>query len=199
MNNKLILTEYCLLNIDENQIRELSETDVSKPFILKDRLLQKANVKNYNGRIYPREVLMREVQKYSQLVKERRALGELDHPDSPVVELKNVSHLITNIYSDGDDVRGDIEILNTPQGKTLREIILHKVKIGVSSRGLGSLREESNSNIVQDDFELIAFDAVSSPSTPGAYLVTEGRIRNVDKFNGLRSVLYDILKDSYFR
>lgn len=193
MSEKLVITEYCQLELDDELIAEAAKP--TGPLVLKDRLLQKANTKNHNGRIYPHEILMREVSKYSHLVKERRALGELDHPDSPVVELKNVSHLVTNIYTNGDEVRGDIEILNTPAGKTLREIISQKVKIGISSRGLGSLQQESDINIVQDDFELIAFDAVSSPSTPGAYLVTEGALRNVDRFNGLRSVLYDILKE----
>jgi hypothetical protein len=165
--------------------------------IIKDKLLQKANTKNHNGRIYPREVLFREVKKYSVIVKERRALGELDHPDSPIVELKNVSHLITDIYLNEDEVRGTLEILNTPAGRILRDVIQQGVKIGISSRGIGSLQQEAGSNIVQDDFELIAFDAVSSPSTPGAYLV-EGLNKNIDRFNNLRNILHGILKDSYF-
>lgn len=195
--SKLILTEWYALDLEPRIISEAANPNT--PLILKNKILQRANTKNYNGRIYPYEVLMREVKKYSQLVDERRALGELDHPDQAVVELKNVSHLITNINIDGDDVRGDIEVLNTPAGRTLKEIISQKVKIGISSRGLGSLQQESNSDIVQDDFELITFDAVSSPSTQGAYLVTEGLLKSVDKFNNLRSVLHDILKDSYFK
>lgn len=196
MDKKCVITEWYELEIDQSLIKEAMD-DPSKPLVLKDKLLQKANTKNHNGRIYPPEVLFREVKKYSQLVKERRSLGELDHPDSPIVELKNVSHLITDIYERGDEIRGDIEILNTPQGQILRSIVQQGVKIGISSRGVGSLKQEGGTNIVQDDFELIAFDAVSSPSTPGAFLV-ESLQHEVDPYNNLRNILHGILKDSYF-
>jgi hypothetical protein len=196
MNQKMVISEWYALELTPEQLNEASG-DASKPLVLKDKILQKAETKNHNGRIYPSSVLFREVKKYSQLVSERRAMGELDHPDSPIVELKNVSHLITNIYEQGNDIRGDLEILNTPQGQILRSIIQQGVKIGISSRGIGSLQREGESNIVQDDFELIAFDAVSSPSTPGAFLV-EGLQHNVDRFNNLRNILHGILKDSYF-
>lgn len=193
---KCVISEWYELELEPELIEE-AQKDPTKLLVLKDRLLQKANTKNHNGRIYPSEVLFREVNKYKTLVDERRALGELDHPDSPVVELKNVSHLITDIYLQEDEVRGSLEILNTPPGKVLREIIQQGVKIGISSRGIGSLQQEQGSNIVQDDFELIAFDAVSSPSTPGAFLV-EGLDREIDRFNNLRNILHGILKDSYF-
>ena len=193
---KCVISEWYELELSPELLKEAQE-DPSKPLVLKDRLLQKANTKNHNGRIYPREILFREVNKYKTLVDERRALGELDHPDSPVVELKNVSHLVTDIYLREDEVRGSIEILSTPPGRVLKEIIMQGVKIGVSSRGIGSLQNETGTNIVQDDFELIAFDAVSSPSTPGAFLV-EGLDREIDRFNNLRSILHGILKDSYF-
>lgn len=192
----MVITEYYELELDPSLIKEAVENP-NAPLVLTDKLLQKANTKNHNGRIYPQTILFREVKKYSQLVKERRALGELDHPDSPIIELKNVSHLIIDIYERGDEVRGNIEILNTPQGQTLKSIILQGVKIGISSRGIGSLQNERGSNIVQDDFELISFDAVSSPSTPGAFLV-EGIDRKIDRFNNLRNILHGILKDSYF-
>ena len=196
MSQKMVISEWYALDLTSDQLNEAAG-DPNKPLILKDKLLQKANTKNHNGRIYPADVIFREVKKYSQLVNERRALGELDHPDSPIVELKNVSHLVTNIYERGDDIRGDLEILNTPQGKILRSIIQQGVKIGISSRGIGSLQREGETNIVQDDFELIAFDAVSSPSTPGAFLV-ESLQYEVDRYNNLRNVLHGILKDSYF-
>lgn len=197
MNKKCVITEWYELELDKDLIRE-SQENPSKPLIIQDKLLQKANTKNANGRIYPREVLFREVSKYKTMVDERRALGELDHPDSPVVELKNVSHIVTDIYVNEDEVRGTLEILNTPPGRILRDIVEQGVKIGISSRGIGSLQQEDGNNIVQDDFELIAFDAVSSPSTPGAYLV-EGLTREIDRFNNLRNILHGILKDSYFR
>lgn len=193
----MVISEWYELDLDSKIIEE-SKANPNKPLVLVDKLLQKANTKNHNGRIYPPEVLFREVKKYSILVNERRALGELDHPSSPIIELKNVSHLITNIYIRGDDVRGDIEILNTPQGQIMRNIVEQGVKIGISSRGIGSLQKEGETNIVQDDFELIAFDSVSSPSTPGAFLV-EGLQINTDRYSNLRNILHGILKDSYFK
>jgi len=197
MSKKCVITEWFELDVGTEVLEELTKNP-SSPVTLRDKLLQKANIKNHNGRIYPREVLFREVNKYAEFVRDRRALGELDHPDSPIVELKNVSHLITDIYMKGDEVRGHLEILNTPPGQILKSLIQQGVKIGISSRGIGSLQQEADINIVQDDFELIAFDAVSSPSTPGAYLV-EGLRHEVDKFNGLRNILHGILKDSYFK
>jgi len=194
--SKLILTEWYELSLDDQLIQEAK--DSSKPLILRDKVLQKAGVKNANGRVYPKEVLMREMKKYSELVHERRALGELDHPDSPVVELKSVSHIVTEIRAEDGIVRGDLEILNTPQGDILRNLITQNIKIGISSRGIGSLQKEGAIDIVQDDFELIAFDAVSTPSTPGAYLVNESK-NATDEYNGLRNIIYDILGDKYFK
>jgi len=196
MSNKLILTEWYELQLSQEVIEEAKTS--SGPLILKDRILQRANTKNFNGRVYPLPIMEREVKKYNKLVQERRALGELDHPDSPIVELKNVALLITEIHMNGDEVRGTVEILNTPPGNILRNLALQGVRLGVSSRGVGSLRQEGDGDYVEDDFELIAFDAVSSPSTPGAYLVTEGKLNKVDKYNDLRSVLYDINGEDYF-
>ena len=195
MMDKLILTEYYMLDVDDQILKEAAES--SGPLILKDKVLQKSDVKNANGRIYPADLLMREMKKYDELVRERRALGELDHPDSPVVELKSVSHIITEIHETDGVVRGDIEILNTPQGDILRNLIKQNVKVGISSRGIGSLQKEGSVDIVQDDFELIAFDAVSTPSTPGAYLVNESTMPT-DRYNNLRNIVYEILGDKYF-
>lgn len=195
---KMVLTEWYELQLEPSVIEE-AKADPGKPLILKNRILQRSETKNHNGRIYPREILMREVQKYTALVKERRALGELDHPDSPIVELKNACLLVTEIRMDGDEVRGTVEILNTPPGNILKNLALQGVRLGVSSRGVGSLKEDIDGAIVQEDFELIAFDAVSSPSTPGAYLVTEGKLNKVDKYNDLRNVLYDINGEDYFK
>ena len=139
-------------------------------------VLQRAESKNQNGRVYPREVLLKEVQKYSEnQVTERRALGELDHPESSVVNLNNASHNIIEMHWDGDDLLGTVEVLGTPSGNILKELFRSGIKLGISSRGLGSVepvneKEGEDTVEVQPDFELIAFDFVSNPSTHGAFM-----------------------------
>jgi hypothetical protein len=133
---------------------------------------QKSGTKNGNGRIYRKETLQREVENYQKAIKERRSLGELDHPDDSVINLKNASHLITKMWWDGDSVMGKVEVLGTPAGNILKSLVKSGIKLGISSRGLGSVKEESGTTIVEDDFQLICFDMVSEPSTPGAYLST---------------------------
>jgi len=139
-------------------------------------VLQRAGAKNQNGRVYPKDILSREVQQYQQLIDERRALGELDHPDSSVVNLQNVSHNVVEIGWEGDDVVGKVEILPTPSGNILRELFRSGIRLGISSRGMGSVKDGSDGLEVQEDFNLIAFDFVSNPSTHGAFLspVNEG-------------------------
>jgi len=139
-------------------------------------VLQRAEAKNQNGRVYPRDILVRESKKYDEnFVKQKRALGELDHPDSSVVNLQNVSHNVTEMHFEGDNLVGTCEILTTPSGNILRELFKNGIKLGISSRGLGSVEmvQEANGDTVSkvgDDFELIAFDFVSNPSTHGAFL-----------------------------
>jgi len=197
LNQKVVISEYYELSLDPEVLEEAAKNP-NGPLLLQDKLLQKANTKNHNGRIYPTNVLKRESAKYKKKVNMRSAMGELDHPDSPIVELKNVSHLITDIYMQGDEVRGNLEILNTPPGQILRSLIQQGVKIGISSRGIGSLQNEGGDNIVQDDFELIAFDAVSSPSTPGAFLVENMQVK-IDRHNNLRGIVHEILGEAYFK
>lgn len=168
-------------------------------------VLQRADAKNQNGRVYPREILEREVKNYiGREIAENRALGELDHPDSSVVNLRNVSHNILEIFWDGDDVKGNIEILDTPSGNILKSLIKAGVTVGISSRGLGSYIEESDRDIVQDDFELITWDFVSNPSTHGAFMheMNEGvsgitkEDRRKNKLNEMaNSLIHDILCD----
>ena len=145
--------------------------------------MQRAKAKNQNGRIYPKPILMREVEKYEETnIREKRALGELDHPDSTVINLKNVSHNVLEVAWQGDDVVGVVEILPTPSGNILKQLLGAGIRLGISSRGLGSVKEINESTVeVQDDFELIGWDFVSNPSTQGAFmfpvregLVTEG-------------------------
>lgn len=163
---------------------------------------QKAGTKNGNGRVYPKNVLEREIENYQQLVQERRALGELDHPDDSVINLKNASHLITKMWWDGDSVMGKIEVLDTPSGKILKDLLNSGVKLGISSRGMGSVKESMGALTVEDDFQLICFDMVADPSTPGAFMnLSESKkvptftkeLTQVDKIN---FALNDILKET---
>ena len=167
-------------------------------------ICQKAGTKNGNGRVYRKETLQRELQNYQKAISERRSLGELDHPDDSVINLKNASHLVTKMWWDGDNVMGKIEVLDTPSGRILKDLVKAGVKLGISSRGLGSVKQEKGETIVEDDFQLICFDMVSEPSTPGAFLrnqpntdigsginvyLNEGRENKVD------SLLNSILRD----
>ena len=149
--------------------------------------LQTAEKQNGNGREYPREILEREVDKYKEgPIAENRALGELDHPDSQVINLKNVSHNIKDIWWDGNDVVGKIEILPTPSGNILLELFKNGITVGVSSRGMGSLKQMGETLEVQDDFELLCWDFVSTPSTPGAYVKPVNESKNFDVANYAR-------------
>ncbi len=140
--------------------------------VLVKGVLQRAGAENQNGRVYPRPILEREAKKYLQFIKERRALGELDHPDSTVINLKNVSHNIKEIWWEGDDLCGTVEILGTPSGNILKELLKAGILLGISSRGMGSTRPlQGNKVEVQEDFELIGWDFVSNPSTHGAFMV----------------------------
>ena len=133
-------------------------------------LMQMAETQNGNGRVYPRKVLEREVQKYEGLVREGRALGELDHPETSVVNLANCSHRVTKIYMEGKKCMGVIEVLNTPKGQILKALVEAGVPCGISSRGVGSVTESNGKTMVEDDFQLICFDMVADPSTPGAIM-----------------------------
>ena len=172
MSDMKLLTEWCPINVDKKLIKE--SRDMYGKIVLKG-IIQRANTLNQNGRIYPRAILEREMINYQKLIQEKRALGECDHPDSSVVELKNVSHVVTEAHMDGDNVYGTIEILDTPSGKIIQSLIESGVTLGISSRGVGSTRNQGDSQIVQEDFQLICFDMVSEPSTPGAFMLREGK------------------------
>jgi hypothetical protein len=132
--------------------------------------MQTCEKKNGNGRVYPCKVLEREVKNYQKLISDNRALGELDHPDDSVINLRNASHIVVDMWWDGKDVMGKIKVLNTPSGRILKDLIDNGIKLGISSRGLGSVKESMGETVVQEDFELICFDIVSEPSTPNAYM-----------------------------
>ena len=194
-----LLTEWCAFNITKDMIKESREQHSGK-LILKGPI-QKSNTLNQNGRIYPRHILEREIMNYQKLIQENRAMGECDHPDSSVVELKNVSHVVKEAYMQGDIVYGAIEILDTPSGKIIQSLIESGVTLGISSRGVGSTQKKANTQIVQDDFQLICFDMVSEPSTPGAYVMREGKEINraeLDKFfnksDRINRIFNDVLR-----
>jgi len=138
-------------------------------------VMQMSETQNGNGRIYPHAILEREVTNYMTMVEERRALGELDHPDTSVINLANASHLVTKIWMEDNKCMGKIEVLNTPSGKVLQELVNAGCKLGISSRGMGSVSESNGVTMVEDDFQLICFDMVSDPSTPGAFMMTEAK------------------------
>ena len=171
---KQVIVDYIPFQITPQQINEAMKENNGK--LVVKGVLQRAEAKNQNGRVYPRNILVRESKKYDEnFVKQNRALGELDHPDSSVVNLQNVSHNVKEMHFEGDNLVGTVEILTTPSGNILRELFKNGIKLGISSRGLGSVEvvRESNGDTVSkvgDDFELIAFDFVSNPSTHGAFL-----------------------------
>lgn len=170
--NKRILRSYHSFDYEKTLIKE-SVNDVVSDVIVLSGILQKADTLNQNGRIYPRHILEREVRNYQKFILENRALGECDHPESSVVSLKNVSHVVTEAYLDGDVVYGKIRLLNTPSGKILQNLVADKVKLGISSRGVGSTERRGDYQVVQDDFQLICWDVVSEPSTPMAFMMPE--------------------------
>jgi hypothetical protein len=197
--NKSLLREFyelCPNGLCEDILTESDKHFIKQGGMMLSGVIQRAEARNGNGRIYPYSVLSREMNTYKQLVQERRALGELDHPDQSVINLRNVSHLVTETWWNGNDVMGKIQVLSTPSGQVLRELINANVKIGISSRGTGSVRESRGETIVEDDFNLICFDIVSEPSTYGAFMFQENKkIVTENKQTKLNSLIKDLLKN----
>ena len=199
--NKKLLVDYTVFEVSPQQINE-SLSENNGKLIVKG-VLQRAEAKNQNERVYPKEVLVREAKKYANtFIKERRALGELDHPDSSVVNLNNVSHNVLDMNWKGNDLVGTVEVLGTPSGNILKELFKSGIRLGISSRGMGSVKEvmrEGDSTLqVQPDFELVAFDFVSNPSTHGAFLspVNESKgTSSVNKFAGVERIITDIITE----
>ena len=194
-----ILTEYYPLILTPQQLNEAMDVNNGATMLIKKVLLQKANTENRNKRVYPRNVLEREINKYnSDMVKTRRALGELDHIETMVVNLKNVSHIITEMWWEGDEVYGNVEILDGeefPAGRIAAGLLRRKIPVGISSRALGSVTEANGISMVNDDLSLGCFDIVSYESTIGSTInaLNEGHsIKNAtyDKFD---QIIYDII------
>jgi hypothetical protein len=176
--SKFLLREYyelCPGGICDDLLTESEKRFVANGGLILSGVMQRADARNGNGRIYPYKILMREMNKYKELIKERRALGELDHPEDSVVNLRNASHIITDVWWNGNDVMGKAQVLNTPSGNILKALVESGVKLGISSRGLGSVRESNGETIVEDDFSLVCFDFVSDPSTTGAFMMRESK------------------------
>ena len=191
--NKQLLIEINSIRISPSQLTE--NVNKVNGNLLVEGILATAEVKNGNGRYYSKSLWEREMEKYNELIEQRRAMGELDHPESSVVNLKNVSHLINGWWWDGDNVIGKIEILPTPSGNILKELIKSGVTVGVSSRGMGSLEQRGNVMEVQDDFELLCWDFVSTPSNPGSYMhtLTEGKQTFTYDYTKVNNIIHDIL------
>ena len=188
---KQVLIETSLFSAKPVKIIE----GISNGNLLVEGILATCEVKNGNGRYYSRDLWEREIKKYLDNINNNRALGELDHPDSSIINLKNVSHNIKKIWWDGDQVMGAIEILPTPSGNILKALFENKIPVGVSSRGMGSLRQMGDLMEVQDDFELLCWDFVSTPSNPGSYMksLNEGKNNTPSKYYNVNSIITDIL------
>ena len=170
--SKKLLTDWTPFEYSSDMVTESRDKNNGK--VMMRGILQKANTLNQNGRVYPLPVLEREVRNYQKFIQESRALGECDHPDSSVVELKNASHIVREAHMDGDICYGSVELLDTPSGKILQSLVESGVTLGISSRGVGSTKTSGEHQVVQDDFQLICWDFVSEPSTPGAFMMSEG-------------------------
>ena len=190
--------ELCEGGVCQDLLTEAEKSFVRNGGMMLTGKLQEADVQNGNGRVYPHAIMEREVGKYKQLVEDRRALGELDHPDSSIINLVNVSHMVTEVWMDGPSVMGKIKVLETPSGQILKALVESGVKTGISSRGMGSVKEQMGKTIVEDDFQLICFDIVSEPSTPNAFMaLSENKLvrEQVEKNNKIISLLDGILEE----
>ena len=191
--SKQLLIETHTFHISPSQLNE--NVNKENGNLIVEGILATAEVKNGNGRYYAKDLWNREMDKYKDLVDQRRSMGELDHPESTVINLKNVSHLINDFWWDGDNVMGKIEILPTPSGNILKELIKNGVSVGVSSRGMGSLEPNGSVMEVQDDFELLCWDFVSTPSNPGSYMhvLKEGKEQITFDYTKVNQILQEIL------
>ncbi len=200
--SQVLLREYyelCEGGVCQDLLTESEKRFVAEGGMILSGIMQKSDTQNGNGRVYPHRVLMREVENYQKLVKERRALGELDHPDDSVINLKNASHMVTDVWFEGKSVMGKVQVLDTPSGNILRSLVNSGVKLGISSRGMGSVSESQGSTVVEDDFQLICFDFVSEPSTPNAFMMREAKeFGNTNVFNKadkINRLINDIIGD----
>jgi hypothetical protein len=194
--NLKLLTSYLPLQVDTKTIAENREKN-NGHIVLKG-IMQRADAVNQNGRIYPRHILEREMENYQKFIRENRALGELDHPSTSTINLREASHIVTEAHWEGDEVVGSIRLLNTPNGKIAQQLVEDGVKLGISSRGVGSTTEHGSYDMVGEDFMIICYDIVSDPSTGGAFMLKENTLHdlnaNLNKSDRINRVLTDILR-----
>lgn len=194
-----LLTEHIPFKVDQSLVTESIKT--GKPLLVSG-IVQKAGEKNHNGRIYERSILEREISKYQDIINDKRSLGELDHPDSSIINLNNVSHLMTKIWWEGDNVYGTAEILDTPSGRILKALFNSGISVGISSRGMGSVKENNEGILmVQEDFDLLCWDFVSTPSTKGGYMAPKSLNEGINdpspyKYQKVHNIIRDIICDS---
>ena len=198
MGSKYLIREFyelCAGGVCQDLLTEEEKRDIKENnAVYLSGVMQRCDEKNGNGRIYPGKILRREVQNYMDIVKENRACGELDHPEDSVVNLKNASHMVKSLWWEGNDLYGKIKVLSTPAGKILESLINDGVKLGISSRGLGSVSESNQGTIVEDDFQLICFDIVSEPSTQGAFMMmNEAKTKSFTKKDKINNLLNNII------
>ena len=188
------------LLVEVQTFRPILRESKERPGVFEvEGIMQRAGAKNQNGRVYDKQILRREVDKYiAEFVKNGNAYGELDHPESALVSLKNASHIIKELWWKGDELMGRVELLNTPSGNIVKEIIKAGHTIGISSRGTGSVQQTNEGTLeVQPDFELVCWDFVSNPSTHGAFMnpiSLNESIQSVSKFSKLDNIINDILR-----
>ena len=197
----MLLQEYRPFTVNKQLVEQSIKKNKS---LIVSGVLQRAEAKNQNGRVYPKEILAREIEEYMKgPIAENRAMGELDHPESSVINLQNVSHTIKKVWWDGDDVMGDVEVLTTPAGNILKALFAAGITVGISSRGMGSVSENvaEGTVTVEDDFELLCWDFVSTPSTHGAFMkprgLNENKIRIPEyKYTNVNNIIRDIICDN---
>lgn len=196
--SNLIHSDILTITLNPSQINEATGKHSGK-FIVPNVVVQRANKKNANKRFYKKEVLEREADKYIEgPIKEKRAYGELDHSEETIVNLKNACINIMELWWEEDDLMAIIEVLNTPSGKIVQELLKAGLGVGISSRGTGSVTQIDEESVeVDDNFELICWDIVSNPSTPGAFLPTKSLNESIDskqlEYNKINEVISDIL------
>jgi hypothetical protein len=197
----MLLQEYRSFNTSPLIAEAARKSLKENTSLVVEGVIQRAEAKNQNGRVYPKEILEREIDNYKNtVIAERRALGELDHPDSTVINLNNVCLNMTDVWWEGDDVIGRMEILDTPSGNIVKNLLAAGITIGISSRGMGSVKESRGAVEVQDDFEILCWDIVSNPSTHGAFVsptqLNESAQAVLNKYNRVESLIHNIICDN---